>query len=120
NYGDEIDIPAERWTCTKSAAEKHKINLHLASGSWNSGMRAIQLAIQRGAAKVILLGYDCDVSNGTHWHGDHTATHNPDSRRVRLWHGHFAAVGIQAKARGCKIINASRHTALKCFERMEL
>ena len=120
-YGSEIDIDAERVTCMKSAARKHGLTLHGPHGQvLNSGMRAIQFAIARGAKQIILLGFDCSIERGTHWHGDHERTKNPTSQRVRGWHAQFAAVAAEAKARKVQVINCSRETALTCFPRMEL
>lgn len=117
-YGDEVTIPAERWTCTRLAAQKHGINLHKVVGPYNSGMRAIQFAIERGAERVILLGYDCSIKHGLHWHGAHDRTKNPDEKKVRTWRGQFQAVAILAKVRRCEVINCSRYTELTCFPRI--
>lgn len=118
-YAAEIDIPAVRWSCSRGAA-RDGCRHHPVSGAYNSGMRAIQFAIWQGASRVLLLGYDCSLERGTHWHGDHQKTKNPDRRKVSLWHGQFQAVAREAKARHVEIINCSRETALKCFPRMEL
>jgi hypothetical protein len=84
------------------------------SGPFNSGQRAIQLAAHLGANRVILLGYDCTLANGTHWHGRHPETmHNPVPREVGRWHTDFSS--LVSELHGIKIINATRHTALTCF-----
>lgn len=119
-YGAEVTIPAERWTCSRQAAAKHKIKLHSAYGPYNSGSRAIQFALERGATRVLLLGYDCSVEDGSHWHGDHERTKNPTPDRVRLWHRQFAAVALQAKVRKAQVVNCSRKTALSAFPRGNL
>lgn len=82
----------------------------------NSGLRAIELAIGFGAARVLLLGYDCSVTSGTHWHGDHKLTKNPDAKRCAEWQRHFAMLDPKQ----AEIINCSRETALNCFPRMTL
>ena len=116
-YGHEIDIPAERWTHNPNAAQALGI---LANGKGqsvlNSGYRAIELAITFGAARVLLLGYDCSVRHGTHWHGDHQKTKNPDHRRCAEWLNHFGRLARN----GAEVINCSRETALTCFPRMSL
>lgn len=116
-YGAEIDIPAERWTHSQNAAKALGINSNGKGQSvLNSGYRAIELAISFGAARVILLGYDCSVRQGTHWHGDHGKTKNPDEKRCLLWQRQFA----QLNTRRAEIINCSRETALTCFPRARL
>jgi len=78
----------------------------------NSGIGAISLAIRFGAKKVILIGYDCSVTdNKTHWHGDHVAGLD-NARRIDEWpilFNNFAA-NITTP-----IINATRTTALRTF-----
>lgn len=119
-YGAEIDIPAKKWTCSKGAAVAHGINYHRASGPYNSGMRAIQWAIDSGKKKIILIGYDCSVKNGTHWHGDHEKTRNPDEKRCQKWKKQFELIGRLAVSKNVEIINCSRHTELLCFKRLPL
>lgn len=114
-YGAEVTIPAERWTCSRQAAAKHKIKLHSAYGPYNSGSRAIQFALERGARRVVLLGFDCSVEDGTHWHGDHERTKNPTAEKAASWHRQFAAVALQARVRQAEVINCSRKTVLKAF-----
>lgn len=116
-YGKELSIPAEKWTCSRQAASKFGLKWHMASGPYNSGSRAIQFALERGAKRVILLGYDCSLEDGTHWHGDHEHTPNPTTDRVAQWHKHFAAVALQAKVLKATVINCSRKTALEAFEK---
>lgn len=80
-----------------------------------SGTDAISLAISAGSRRVILLGYDAQLTDGrSHHHGDHPAgLQNCDS--VRVWPGRFARVAAFAKRHGAEVINASRATALDCF-----
>ncbi len=72
-----------------------------------------------GAMRIILLGFDCSISNGSHWHGDHTALDNPTAANVKRWHGEFARVAAQLRE-SVNIINSSRQTALNCFRRLPL
>jgi hypothetical protein len=84
----------------------------------NSGAGAIVTAIVGGAQRVILLGYDCQHTNGqTHWHGDHPKGLG-NAARVEKWGDKFAELArTYAKI---EILNASRETALTCFPRVEL
>lgn len=120
NYGAAVPESMHKVTCTAQAAHVHKIELHRCYGEYNSGMRAIQYAIEKGAAKVLLLGYDCSLANGKHWHGDHDKTDNPDAVKVRSWHRHFNYVASLAKSKNVQVINCSAYTELKCFVRQEL
>ena len=85
-------------------------------------MRAIQLGIFKGFKSIALLGYDCSLKNGTHWHGKHAEPdlRNPDESKVKKWHDQFSRVSDMAKKQGVNIYNCSRYTELECFEKMEL
>lgn len=86
----------------------------------NSGAGAVSLAVATGAKTVLMLGYDCQRTDGkTHWHGDHP----PGLTNVRTmdsWPEKFALVARHAKRQGVRVVNCSRQTALTCFERGEL
>jgi hypothetical protein len=84
----------------------------------NSGLAAIKLAMQFGAEKIVLLGYDCQHTGGKkHWHGDHPKQLG-NAGSVQHWPMRF--VGFARKVSGVEIVNASRETALECFTRMDL
>lgn len=100
----------KRWTCTRQASAKYGLNLHQKYGGYNSGLRAIELAFDLGAERVLLLGYDCSVELGTHWHGDHETTKNPDASRCREWIKQHARLPQRAQ-----VVNCSRATSLECY-----
>lgn len=106
----EVPDGPKRWTCTRQASAKYSLNLHQRYGEYNSGLRAIELAFDLGAERVILLGYDCTVAQGTHWHGDHTASKNPDASRCHAWLGQHARLPQRDR-----VVNCSRHTAIKAY-----
>jgi hypothetical protein len=86
----------------------------------NSGAAAISLAAFAGAKRVILLGFDCQKTNGqTHWHGDHPPTLGNAGTMPR-WAERIADAGKYAKSMGCEVVNATRETALECFPRVQL
>lgn len=112
----------ERWTCSYAAArefsdlELFRTNLK----TRNTGAKAIELAIHLGATTVVLLGYDCSLKNGVHWHGPHERTTNPDEKLIAEWVGHFELMADFARERGVRVVNCTRETALECFERRPL
>ncbi|HCZ47952.1 MAG TPA: hypothetical protein DCZ11_02985 [Gammaproteobacteria bacterium] len=83
----------------------------------NSGYCALGLAVQFGAARVLLLGYD--MQGDTHWHGDH-----PDEIRkdfaFAMWRERFGEAARDLRRMGVAVINCSRETALDCFERASI
>lgn len=90
-------------------------------GFGNSGICAITLAQAARARRAILLGYDCKLGPGglPHWHGKHP---EPRSNCLSLpkWPEQFARLAKLCKARGFRVVNATRDTALDCFPRMTL
>ena len=122
-YHDKITIPAERWTCKDSAANRYKINYHIAGGPYNSGMRAIQFGIMKGFKSIGLLGYDCSLKNGIHWHGSHIGPNlkNPTMDTInKKWNNEFKRISLIAIKKGVRVINCSRYTELKYFELISL
>ncbi len=130
-YGPSIKAGPELWTTNRETARVY--GLHWIRGEQgggiskepntirmggNSGFQAVGLALHFGAAKVVLLGYDMQLSGGkTHWHGDHKKLGNPVASKMAGWHQRFNQLAGQC---GVPIINASRETALKCFPRLSL
>lgn len=90
---------------------------HLTFG--NSGAGQINLAFQRGARRIILLGYDCQMTNGkAHHYGDHPLPLQ-NALSHSHWPGQFARLAEALKGKA-EIINCSRETALKCWPRAPL
>ena len=82
-----------------------------------SGEAAVRIAINSGAARVYLLGYDCQkTGESAHWHEDYELL--PNAPNISDW-----LVGFQKLARDTKnaeIINCTRQTALNVFPRAPL
>lgn len=119
---NKVDIPAKRVSLSYNAERHHgakRFKSKVAKkGGYNSGCVAIEFAIRRGAERVILLGFDCSVKNGTHWHGDHKKSPNPNQGKCEIWKRQFAT--LRNTYRDSEIINCSRYTELKTFPRMSL
>lgn len=117
----EISIPAEKWTCNSQASRRYGINLFKTdtTGAFNSGQRAILFAASFGVSQIILLGYDCSVANGLHWHGSHVAMDNPTTDCVERWKGEFRRTADDLAGK-VNIVNCSRQTSLNCFRKAPL
>lgn len=86
----------------------------------NSGYQAIGLAYEFGAKKLILVGFDMQKTFGkTHHHGDHPKPLS-QSGPYSYWIPNFNKLAIDLKRAGVQVINATRVTALKCFEQRSL
>lgn len=113
------DVPADkcRFTSVHATATQFSINYFEppVRGSFNSGQRAILLAKHLGAKRIILLGYDCSLKAGIHWHGKHErGLRNPDADSLKRWRGEFRQV-LPVVGEG-NIINCTRHTELDMFQ----
>lgn len=87
------------------------------TGWGNSGAAAIAVAHFYGAARIILLGYDCQRTGGrTHWHGDHPRSLG-NAASLPKWAGDFLRLKVKLSP---NVVNATRETALDCFPRMKL
>lgn len=129
DYHWPVPFAGEMWTLDVHAAGKYKINLIgttedpwstnpdcIAKGG-NSGFQTLNLAILRGATKVILLGYDLKITRGkTHWFGDHPNPLNRGSDYTR-WLKYWRRAAPMIKA---EVINCSPDSALDCFPKREL
>lgn len=92
---------------------------------WNydSGAAAINLAVQFGAKKIVLIGYDMSLGpNGEQrWHGEHQksdnrATGQPFKRMLPSYRN----VAKDAKQLGVEIVNANPWSKIDVFPRMNL
>lgn len=84
----------------------------------NSGFQALNLAIQFGARRIILLGYDMRGSG--HWHGPHKTGTDPNNRSAANWRRIFAESAPKIARLGVEVINATPRSALTCFARATL
>lgn len=86
----------------------------------NSGYQAIGLAVEMGARKIVLVGFDMQETGGRwHWHDDLRGVEgqNPGIRR---WARQFPALAFDLQQRGIEVINCTIETALTCFARADL
>jgi hypothetical protein len=94
----------------------------------NSGYQAINLAVHFGARRIVLLGFDLQMTGGRkYWHGDHPievldkkADMKKCQSRLQGFRVRFESIVEPLKAAGVEVINASRQTALTCFRRVSL
>ena len=92
----------------------------------NSGHMAIQYAVDQGAKKIVLLGFDQQKTGGkAHNHADHPKMQDDGARTnmanaggIGAWPRLMARTAVDLKERNITVINLSRETALTCFPRM--
>jgi len=131
------DSTAELWTTSDAQADVPGMNWirgldndepgisaspnHIHAGG-NSGYGALGLAALWGASRVILTGYDMQRSpRAAHAHADHPRhLGNPDAGTLNLWVDRYAVAARDLRQRGIEVVNCTRSTALRCFDRQPL
>jgi hypothetical protein len=85
----------------------------------NSGFQAMNLAIQFGATGILLVGIDCNLEHGPHWHGRHPyQMNNPAPSNVKRWRAAFDSVASKLHALGIDVVNCSPISALTNYPKM--
>lgn len=97
-----------------------KVGCGLRSGGGHSGFQAINLAVQFGATRIVLVGFDMTLANGAHWHDDYRGVAKPDAGRVKTWREALDCCASQFEKLGVKVINASHRSALKNYPKAGL
>lgn len=94
---------------------------HVGSGG-NSGFQAMNLAMQFGADRILLVGFDMRGDSGAHWYGRNNwmQANNPVDGVYARWVRAMTAAAPLIKARGISVINASPVSALDCFPKMTI
>lgn len=87
----------------------------------NGGFHALNLALQFGARRVVLVGYDMRVDFGVHWHGKHPkGMNNPSAVNTARWRQVLDAQALLLRRLGVSVINASPVSALEAYPKMTL
>lgn len=86
----------------------------------NSGFQALNLAVQFGARRIALVGFDMSDRGGAHWYGRNNwaQAHNPDRTVFGRWIKAFETASVQLKAMGIEVVQASPNSALTCFPQL--
>ena len=94
----------------------------LLSWNFNSGAAAINLAVQFGAKRIILLGFDMqlDANNNQHWHKVYTSPLDGLKDTIAKWLQGFPLIAEQAQSRGIEIINCSSNSKIDCFQKANI
>lgn len=84
----------------------------------NSGFQALNLALQFGARRVALIGFDCQIRSGVHWYGRNSGVgmNNPSETNFPRWIRSLKTAAGQAKEMGVDVVNTSPISDVKGFE----
>jgi hypothetical protein len=86
----------------------------------NSGFHALNLAIQFGAKRVVLVGYDMRIDQGINWHGGHKhGLPNKGIVNVIRWRKVLDAQAPLLAKMGVEVLNASPVSTLTAYPKVE-
>lgn len=85
----------------------------------NSGFQAVNLALQFGASKLLLVGFDY---GGEHWYGRNNwhGGGNPSETNFTRWRAALNAAEPVIRERGVEVVNASRDSTVKAFRKQPI
>lgn len=88
----------------------------------NSGFYAINIAVQFGPPKkIILCGFDMNMISGVHWHGKHPhGSGNPNNDKLYRWRKVLDKQSSVLKGLGVCVINTCLTSSLKNYPKMSL
>ncbi len=89
----------------------------------NSGFQAVNLAVQFGAKKILLLGFDMDhKTRHPHWYGRNNGPGrtNPDHFNYDRWRKAFAQSSGVLHGAGVEVINGSLKSAVTTFRKLRV
>lgn len=86
-------------------------------GGGNSGFQSVNLAVQWGAKRIILVGFDFHEQGGKHWYGRNIwpGSNNPNEQAFGLWNKAFKKCSPTLKQKGIEVINTSQYSTIKEF-----
>jgi hypothetical protein len=96
------------------------IGCGLRDGGGYSGFQAVNLAIQFGARRVLLVGFDMTLIGGAHWHDDYRGVAPPESGRVGRWRASLDHAAEQFADLGVEVINCSARSVLTAYSKLPL
>lgn len=85
----------------------------------NGGFQAINLALQFGARRIVLLGFDMHLRDGAHWHGRHPAgLNNPSQAGVDKWRERLDAQRAFLDTIGVEVVIGTPNSALQNYPKL--
>lgn len=98
-----------------------KIGCGLRTGGGHSGFHAINLAVQFGARRIVLVGFDMRVDNGAHWHPHAEGTaRRIDAKVMNECRAALDECATQLESAGVEVLNASAISALTAYKKVGL
>lgn len=82
----------------------------------NSGFQALNVAVQFGAKRIALVGYDMRLDRGIHWHGRHArGLNNPSPNHFGRWRRALDRAADRLADLGIEVLNLSPVSTLTAY-----
>ncbi len=115
---------AETWSLLRLVTLLADDRLQLEDGivGWggNSGFQALNMVVHFGCEKIILVGFDCTIKQGLHWHSPYPGANNPNPSKTLRWKRSLDGASVILDNIGVKVINCSMISTLKKYKKMSL
>ncbi len=87
----------------------------------NGGFQALNLALQWGARRVVLIGFDMNLRKGAHWHGRHPpGLNNPSQSGVDKWRARLDEQRPFLDMIGVEVVIGSPNSSLTQYRKLPL
>lgn len=94
------------------------IGCGLKDGGGHSGWQAINLAVQFGARRIVLAGFEMTLAHGARFNGGSAGAGKADAGRVERWRLEMDAAVDEFTRIDCDVINATPGSALRAYPRV--
>jgi hypothetical protein len=85
----------------------------------NSGFQALNMVVNFGCRKIILVGYDMTTKFGLHWHDPYPGTENPTPNKTLRWQRSLDGAAKTLVGLGITVVNCSQESHLRKFKKMD-
>lgn len=119
------DVAAKRWglRLVRGSGEDRLLYGEPGLIGWggNGGFQALNLVVQFGCRRIVLVGYDMRIDKGLHWHGPHPSRlNNPGVHRMARWIAALDGAAPLLQQLGVRVVNASPISRLEAYPKMTL
>lgn len=88
----------------------------------NSGFQALNLAVQFGVKRILLVGFEASIRSGDHWYGRNNwnGANNPDENIVERWRKALDGSAAVLSRLGVEVINTAPFSQVRSFKKMTI
>lgn len=119
---DRRAAETKEWGLLRLIARLADDRLQMGDGTvgWggNSGFQALNMVVNFGCRKIILIGFDMTTKYGLHWHEPYPGVENPTSNKALRWQRCLDGAANTLDKIGVCVVNCSEKSKLMKFDKM--